>query len=297
MSANYFQEQDPFLLHEQDYESLNNGIEGGSLDNPLLSVIGSNDITGAQFITDHHCIVADIVLQNTPNIDLTTDVSDYEVTFGPGGSTHSSDENDTEPYYFEGMLQQQSPSTSLLSRDGSQQQSPSTSLLSKHGSPQQSPSTSLLSRDGSPQQPPSTSRPPKIVTIHHGNCLNEMVNEFLDPAVLTQSLIIKRLLPNNTEENGTGSGVVRDVYSFFWQEFYDCCTVGTTVKVPLIRHDFSSDTWKAIGRILLKGYETCQYLPIKLSLPLMEQVLYGAVKGDLLETFMQFVSCQDHEIL
>ncbi|KAF0032061.1 hypothetical protein F2P81_016616 [Scophthalmus maximus] len=234
---------------------------------------------------------------NISNIDLTSDVSDYEVTFGPGSSEHTGDKM-TEPYDFEGMLQQQPPSTPCASSD-----SPSCTSGASSDSPPASTSGASIdlppstSEASTTQQPLSTSRSPKIVTIHHGNCLNEMINGFLDLAVLTQPLIIKRLLPDNTEENGTGSGAMRDVYSSFWKEFYDRCTVGTTVKVPFIRHDFNSDTWKAIGRILLRGYRTCQYLPIKLALPLVEEILYGEVCSDLFETFMQFVSSHDHAIL
>ncbi|KAJ4933550.1 hypothetical protein JOQ06_030376, partial [Pogonophryne albipinna] len=49
---------------------------------------------------------------------------------------------------------------------------------------------------------------------------------------------------NYYNKAGSGSGVLRDVLSCFWQEFYERCTLGTTVKVPFIRHDFPAETWK-----------------------------------------------------
>lgn len=98
-------------------------------------------------------------------------------------------------------------------------------------------------------------------------------------------------------EKGIGEGVVRDVYCAFWEEFYDRCTVGTTVKVPFIRHDFNRETWQAIGRILLSGFQTCQFLPIKLALPLMEDFFHGSVCSDIMDSFLNFVSSQDKAIL
>ncbi|XP_034530350.1 uncharacterized protein LOC117805870 [Notolabrus celidotus] len=267
-------EEDVIFL--QDDDSLSTGMEGSSQHTQLISVTDSHGITGAHLVAGGlHTLAAKAphVFQST---DFTSDDTDFEVAFG-SGHEHDTDLNDTEPYDFEILHQHPPPTTSPFSVDESQQQPPTVLCAPSEEGPQQ--------------------LQPKVVTIHHGSCLDDMISGFLDPAVLTQPLIFKRLLPDNTEENGTGSGVVKDVYSSFWNEFYDRCTVGTTVKVPFIRHDFHSDTWKAVGRILLKGYQTCQYLPIKLALPFVEEILYGAVCSDLLETFKYFVSLQDHNIL
>ncbi len=75
----------------------------------------------------------------------------------------------------------------------------------------------------------------KIVTTHHSNCHNEMNREFL--GIQQCWMIIKQLLPENTEENGAGEGVVRDMYCSFWQKFYDWYTLGT---------------WKAVEKFWLK---------------------------------------------
>ncbi|XP_034074374.1 uncharacterized protein LOC117547703 [Gymnodraco acuticeps] len=135
------------------------------------------------------------------------------------------------------------------------------------------------------------------ITVHHANTLADMITAFSDAEILNKSLNVRRILPDNKEEAGSGSGVLRDVLSCFWQEFYERCTLGTTVKVPYIRHDFPAETWKAIGRILLKGHQDCEYFPNKLSLPFLEQVLFDNVYSDLKAYFMQFVSSQEREVL
>jgi hypothetical protein len=95
----------------------------------------------------------------------------------------------------------------------------------------------------------------KMITIHYSNSLNDMIEAFSDTDTLTRPLVVKRILPDKKEEAGVGSGVLRDVLSAFWLDFYDCCTLGTTIKAPFIRHDFKAETWKAIGRIFVRGYQ------------------------------------------
>ncbi|XP_024118320.1 uncharacterized protein LOC112139717 [Oryzias melastigma] len=146
-------------------------------------------------------------------------------------------------------------------------------------------------------QSPASPRDLVTVTIHHGNTLHDLIAGFSDADILNKELFVKRILPDNTEEAGSGSGVLRDALSCFWHEFYERCTLGTTVKVPFIRHDFTAETWKAVARILLKGYLDCQYFPNKLALPFIEQVLFDGVYTDLKSHFLQFVSNQEREVL
>ncbi|KAL7378358.1 hypothetical protein ABVT39_012398 [Epinephelus coioides] len=135
------------------------------------------------------------------------------------------------------------------------------------------------------------------ITIHHANTLHDMITAFSDAEILNKAVNVKRILPDNTEEAGSGSGVMRDVLSCFWHEFYERSTLGTVFKVPFIQHDFPAETWKAIGRIILKGYQDCPYLPNKLALPFLEQVLFNCVYNDLKVHFLQFVSREERDIL
>ncbi|KAI4809987.1 hypothetical protein KUCAC02_018837 [Chaenocephalus aceratus] len=74
-------------------------------------------------------------------------------------------------------------------------------------------------------------------------------------------------------------------------------TLGTTIKVPSLRHDFSTATWKAIGRIFVKGFQDCQYMPIKLAPPFVEGMLFGAAHGNLQTSFLQRASRQEQDLL
>ncbi|KAL7379896.1 hypothetical protein ABVT39_007981 [Epinephelus coioides] len=68
------------------------------------------------------------------------------------------------------------------------------------------------------------------ITIHHANTLHDMITAFSDAEILNKAVNVKCILPDNTEEAGSGSGVMRDVLSCFWHEFYERCTLGTIVS-------------------------------------------------------------------
>ncbi len=45
-------------------------------------------------------------------------------------------------------------------------------------------------------------------------------------------------------------GVLRDVLSEFWNDFYEQCTLGNSFKVPYLRHDLLNKSGKALAESL-----------------------------------------------
>ncbi|XP_056604878.1 uncharacterized protein LOC130421158 [Triplophysa dalaica] len=118
--------------------------------------------------------------------------------------------------------------------------------------------------------------PPKtIILVRRGQALCDLMQAFSDPALMDKEISIRMKLPNGQIEEGVGPGVFRDCLSEFWDEFYSRCALGTDVKVPFLRHEFQSNEWQAVGRILAKGWDAVKYFPIRLSLPFLEEALYG----------------------
>ena len=66
-------------------------MEGGSLENPSLSVTDSHGITGAHTITNHYYTVADIMLHNIPNIDptISEDIQVFSQNINPLTRLHN----------------------------------------------------------------------------------------------------------------------------------------------------------------------------------------------------------------
>ena len=140
---------------------------------------------------------------------------------------------------------------------------------------------------------------PKLLTVRRGHCLNDLRKIFLDESFMKAEIRIRMRLPNGDLEVGEGYGVYRDCLSEFWTEFYETCTLGTDVKVPFIRHDYQEDEWKAIGRVLMKGWKDTGYFPIHLAKPFMEEVLYSNRESALIEAWasyapMSISPCKKH---
>ncbi|KAL3987646.1 hypothetical protein ACER0C_014761 [Sarotherodon galilaeus] len=50
------------------------------------------------------------------------------------------------------------------------------------------------------------------ITIRHTDTLHDMITAFPDAEILRKTLNVNRILPGNTEEPGTGSGILRDYF-------------------------------------------------------------------------------------
>ncbi|KAI9536826.1 hypothetical protein NQZ68_031135 [Dissostichus eleginoides] len=140
------------------------------------------------------------------------------------------------------------------------------------------------------------SKPKVIIVVRRGNCLADLLAAFIDPDMMNRDVHIKRKLPNGELEEGEGSGVLRDCLTEFWGEFYSKCTLGTNVKTPYLRHEYQVQEWQAIARILVTGWTKVRYFPL-LSLPFLEECLYETNYSSVTESFLQYVSTQEREIL
>ena len=47
----------------------------------------------------------------------------------------------------------------------------------------------------------------------------------------------------------------------------------------------------------MKGFQDCQFMPIKLAPPFLEEMLFGAAHSNLQTSFLQFVSRQEQDLL
>ncbi|XP_055051696.1 uncharacterized protein [Misgurnus anguillicaudatus] len=251
------------------------------------------------------CPKMNLTEESSDEPDQATDASDLDLNKGDGGSTQNGYEQldlnepqDTLPDVFFISAEDISVNSSgdhLASLMFNVSSDPEITFGPQEHSDRDS-LNDTLAHEPCEQSAPNA-LPDRILTIHYSNSFNDMIEAFSDNKIVTQSLSVQRILPNNSEEAGSGPGVLRDVYSSFWSDFYEHCTVGTSVKVPFLRHDFSTDKWKAVGRVLLKGFKDCKYMPIKLAAPFLEEMLFGVVYTDLKETFLNFVSCQERDVL
>lgn len=130
----------------------------------------------------------------------------------------------------------------------------------------------------------------RILVVHRGHVLPELIAHFLDQSVLWCEVKIQLIAPDGKLERGHDKGgVVRDYLSEFWNDFYEQCTKSSSFKVPFLRHDFGQMHWESVGRIIALGWQKEKYLPVKLAPVILEQATFGYTKSNVIENFLKFV--------
>ena len=89
------------------------------------------------------------------------------------------------------------------------------------------------------------------ITVYRANLQQNFICEFLDKDILRYVLVAKVIDERGQVEIGEGCGVIRDLLTEFWHVFFISAAAGLGEKVPEIRHDFQSNEWKVIARILV----------------------------------------------
>lgn len=131
--------------------------------------------------------------------------------------------------------------------------------------------------------------------------LQDLLREFLDGDVMNCELKVIMVDQQGRDERGADvKGIYRDALSSFWQEFYISCTLGERGRVPFLRHDFQSEQWTAVGRIIVKGYEDLGYFPVMLNKAFVISAIFDekAVSDDiLLQSFNHYLSPSEEQVV
>ena len=142
--------------------------------------------------------------------------------------------------------------------------------------------------------------PTKVIRVHRLQVRADMLEIFSDPSIYKFSLSAIIINQLGHEEVGRGIGVLREVFSLFWNDFYESHMLGETERVPYIRHDFDRNKWEAVGRILVKGYTECQYFPHKISKAFLAVCLFGegSITSEMLQdSFKRYVSQSETKLI
>lgn len=140
--------------------------------------------------------------------------------------------------------------------------------------------------------------PKTVILMRRGQALCDLMQAFSDPAMMDKEISIRMKLANGQIEEAIGSGVFHDCLIEFWDEFYSRCALGADVKVPFLRHEFQSDEWQAIARVLVKEWHAVKYFTIRLSLPFLKEALYGTAYSSVKDSLaMVNFNSADHESL
>ena len=124
---------------------------------------------------------------------------------------------------------------------------------------------------------------------------NEIVGELLK-LYKDDDILIKKILPSFEEENASGDGVLREVYSLFWQNFVsDNCFGSSQFAVRIVPQ--MSDKYVALGRIITHQFLQCGTFPVQLARASVHHMLFGKVSEEcLLDSFLQLLPPKQRDI-
>ena len=142
----------------------------------------------------------------------------------------------------------------------------------------------------------------KDVLVHRSQVLKDLIEEFkaLDIPTSMDHLSLVIMNERGEIEEGRGLGVVQEVITMFWHQFFMSLSTGATEKVPSVRHDYQHQKWEAIGKILVYGYCEIKYFPVTLSDVSMGSCLFeerDISDSFLLEAFSLYISKDEAETL
>lgn len=130
------------------------------------------------------------------------------------------------------------------------------------------------------------------IKLHRANLVDEMVGQFKNEAILSYHLKYSFF----NERGADADGLSRDVYAAFWTDFLDCAAEGAEMRVPILSPRWQGEEWKAVGRILAKGFMDQGYFPLHFAPAFTTALIFGehAVSAELLfESLLLYLSqCQ-----
>ena len=66
----------------------------------------------------------------------------------------------------------------------------------------------------------------RLLTVHRSCVRTDLINHFKDPSVMNCNIDFKLINEKGDLEPGVGIGVIREVYTLFWNEFSISMTIG-----------------------------------------------------------------------
>ena len=139
------------------------------------------------------------------------------------------------------------------------------------------------------------------VKIRRAFVLADVVTAFKNPNILDQVLVIVPINLKGEEEIADDfGGVMCDILSAFWDEFNKGHACGDIEMIPCIRHDFGYDEWRAVARVIVKGYRELRCYPIRLNKAFMISCVFGehAVSDEtFLQSFFNYIPLDERQIV
>lgn len=104
----------------------------------------------------------------------------------------------------------------------------------------------LIYQPEAPDHAPQT----KMISIHHANCFNDMIEAFTDPETLTRPLTVRRLLPDNSE-------TWKAIGQIFLKGYQDCHYLPIKLAPPFVEEMLFGAVYSDLTEVFLQ-FVSCQ---------------------------------------
>ena len=122
------------------------------------------------------------------------------------------------------------------------------------------------------------------IVISRHDVVAELLKLYQDNEILA-----KQLVPSFQEDDATGDGVLREMYSLFWEHFLTQNCSGSS-QFSLALSPQVTENYIAIGRIITHQFLQCASFPVQLARASVHHMLFGKVDdGCLLDSFLQLL--------
>ena len=138
--------------------------------------------------------------------------------------------------------------------------------------------------------------PTTDLKVHRVNIVKEMIGFFKNEEIMQRNIQFSFM----DEVGYDATGVSREAYTIFWENFMASSADGETYRIPALNPDFALEEWQSIGRILAKGYKDHNVFPLSLAPAFFIAMMFGeemVSPEELLHSYYLFVSESDRDIL
>ena len=135
--------------------------------------------------------------------------------------------------------------------------------------------------------------PGRIVLIDRHDVVKELLALYKDDGILCNKLSM-----SFADESALGDGILREVFSTFWDSFLARFCEGNKQFVFVPRFSLTDEDYVAVGRIITHQFVLTGTFPVQVAEAQIIQTMFGQVSEDcLVSSFLQLLPDRERQIL
>ena len=131
-----------------------------------------------------------------------------------------------------------------------------------------------------------------VHVIVNKNIVQDLISIYKDPGILEKNVVV-----GIEGAEASGDGVLREVYSLFWDSFLSQSDGNSEHSIPILPN-LNQEDYVSIGRILTHQFVLCGMFPVKVSQASMHHTLFGhATDACKIESFLRLLPPRERECI